>query len=159
MTNSRRQESCAYNHLATKLIMKYECSFSSYTTAKFAHFRMAFLALGARKCKHYQSRLFLHIPIELLGPVVGRILANLTISKLYRQSKAKISTENCMLQNTVTLSSTMHSFFGVPSSASELGMVKHDKLDHVLDTIIWDFWAESVQSATYIRDIRVFSFG
>ena len=64
-----------------------------------------------------------------------------------------------MLQNTVTLSSTMHSFFGVPSSASELGMVKHDKLDHVLDTIIWDFWAESVQSATYIRDIRVFSFG
>ena len=24
-------------------------------------------------------------------------------------------------------------------------MVKHDKLDHVLDTIIWDFWAESVQ--------------
>ena len=24
MTNSRRQESCAYNHLATKLIMIYE---------------------------------------------------------------------------------------------------------------------------------------
>ena len=109
MTNSRRQESCAYNHLATKLIMKYECSFSSYTTAKFAHFRMAFLALGARKCKQYQSRLFLHIPIELLGPVVGRILANLTISKLYRQSKAKISIKNWIFSEFQKVSSYLHS--------------------------------------------------
>ena len=82
MTNSRRQESCSYNHSATKLIIKYECSFRNYTTAKFGHFRMAFLALGAIKCKHYLSRPFLHVPIELPGTVAGRNLANLRISEV-----------------------------------------------------------------------------
>ena len=36
-------------------------------------------------------------------------------------------------------------FLGLSSSVSQLGMVKHVKFDHVLDTIFCWFWAESVQ--------------
>ena len=33
---------------------------------------------------------------------------------------------------------------GPPSIASQSGMVKHTKFDHVLDTIFCAFWTESV---------------
>ena len=33
---------------------------------------------------------------------------------------------------------------GLPSSACQSRMVKNNKLDHVLDTIFWDFWTEFV---------------
>ena len=39
------------------------------------------------------------------------------------------------------------SFLGLSSSASQLGMVKHIKFDHILDTIFCWFWTESVQCA------------
>ena len=37
------------------------------------------------------------------------------------------------------------SFLGLSSSASQLGMIKHNKFDHILDTIFCWFWTESVQ--------------
>ena len=36
---------------------------------------------------------------------------------------------------------------GPPSIASQSGMVKHTKFDHVLDTIFCAFWTESVHCA------------
>ena len=39
------------------------------------------------------------------------------------------------------------SFLGLSSSASQLGMVKHIKFDHILDTIFCWFWTESLQCA------------
>ena len=35
-------------------------------------------------------------------------------------------------------------YLGLPRSAPQLWVVKHEKLEHVLDTIFWDLWAESV---------------
>ena len=36
---------------------------------------------------------------------------------------------------------------GLPRSAPQLQIVKHEKLEHVLDTIFWDIWAKSVHRA------------
>ena len=43
---------------------------------------------------------------------------------------------------------------GLPSSACQSRMVKNNKLDHVFDTIFWDFWAESVHRGLDNSTIR-----
>ena len=40
---------------------------------------------------------------------------------------------------------------GLLRSAPQLQIVKHEKLEHVLDTIFWDIWAESVHCAMQIQ--------
>ena len=55
---------------------------------------MVFKAKNGSKWKHHWSWPFLHISIELLVPVAGRISANHRISELCRQAKARIFTEN-----------------------------------------------------------------
>ena len=109
MTYSRRDKSGAYDHSSTTVDCELRSSLRCNITAKIDNFRMAFMALGARKCKHHWSWLFLHIPIELLGPVAGRILANLTISELFRQSKAKFFITNGIFPEIQKVSSYLHS--------------------------------------------------
>ena len=41
---------------------------------------------------------------------------------------------------------------GLPRSAPQLQIVKHEKLEHVLDTIFWDIWAESVHRVLEMND-------
>ena len=60
---------------------------------------------------------------------------------------------------TVSDDSKMHIHYaqlvlGLPSTAFQLGMVKHDKLEHDLDTIFCEFWDESVHRVMH-RDLRM----
>ena len=49
----------------------------------------------------------------------------------------------------------MHILFRASKSAPQLWVVKHEKLKHVLDTIFWDFWAESVHRATMKQEMLI----
>ena len=63
----------------------------------------------------------------------------------------EFSEENRYFYDSNMLIDVCTSFLGLSSSASQLGMVKHIKFDHILDTIFCWFWTESVQCALAIK--------
>ena len=95
---------------------------------------MAFKAKNGSKWKHHWSWPFLHISIELLVLVAGRISANHRISGLTGKAGQEFSPKIVYFWRSKMFLHICTVGLGSTNSASEVGMVENVKLNHDLDT-------------------------
>ena len=111
---------------------------------------MAFKAKNGRKWKHHWYREFYWNVEQYLGPVAKLISPNHRRYDVTGKPGQEFSEKTRYFYDSNMLIDVCTSFLGLSSSASQLGMVKHIKFDHILDTIFCWFWTESVQCVMYL---------
>ena len=79
-----------------------------------------------------------------LGPVAKRILPNHRRYEISGKPGQEISPNIAYSDDSKMCIHLCTAHLGLPRSAPQLQIVKHEKLEQVLDTIFWDIWAESV---------------
>ena len=100
---------------------------------------MVFKAKNGSKWKHHWSWPFLHISIELLVLVAGRISANHRISGLAGKAGQEFSPKIVYFWRSKMFLHICTVGLGSTNSASEVGMVENVKLNHDLDTNFCNF--------------------
>ena len=100
---------------------------------------MVFKAKNGSKWKHHWSWPFLHISIELLVLVAGRISANHRISGLTGKAGQEFSPKIVYFWRSKMFLHICTVGLGSTNSASEVGMVENVKLNHDLDTNFCNF--------------------
>ena len=129
----------------------WESNLWSYSKPKIDHFCLVFKGKKGEKRSRHWYRVFNWCVEQCLEAVAKQILPNRTRYDVTGKARQEFSSKMCISDDskiflqicTVDLLST--------SSAWQASVVENVKLKHDLDTIFWDFWAESIQCVVVIN--------